>query len=376
LIITSAEKRSGKTRLLDVLELLVRRVWRALLASEAVLFRKIAKDCPTLLFDELDAIYGSRARSSDGEPIRAVVNAGNRRGTRVPRCVGEGKNMRIEEFDVFCPKALAGIGTFPDTITDRGIPLRLERKAPDESVARFRYAPAKVEAEPVRAALEAWAATAVDELRAARPEIPETLDDRAADGWEPLLAIADMAGRDWPERARAAALALHTGIEAEDESERVQLLRDLQSIYDESGTDRLATAVILEKLNAMEDRPWCEWYGHGKPLTPRGLASLLRPFGKKVRSKNIKLADGSVAKGYTRDVLEKLWYRYTSPASVATATSATDPPGNGLHENSFRYGSGGLNDISHCEVREVAAVADKPLRGGNGGVDASPGRAR
>ena len=42
----------------------------------------------------------------------------------------------------------------------------------------------------------------------ARPELPAGLNDRAGDIWEPLLALADLAGGDWPGWARAAALEL------------------------------------------------------------------------------------------------------------------------------------------------------------------------
>ena len=166
---TSAEKRSGKTRLLDVLEQLTPRPWRAVTPSEAVVFRKLAQDHPTLLLDEVDAIFGTKRQADSHEGLRAILNAGNRRGTTVPRIVGEGKRMRVEDFDVFGPKALAGIGRMPDTVADRSIPVRLERRARTEPVAKFRYR----EAEPARrahpVALAAHLGPLIDRLAHARP---------------------------------------------------------------------------------------------------------------------------------------------------------------------------------------------------------------
>jgi len=115
LAITSPEKRCGKTRLLDVLELLVANPWRAVMPSEAVVYRKIAADAPTLMLDETDAIFNTK--NTNTEPLRALLNAGNRRGTSVPRCVGP--TQQVVNFEVFGPKALAGIGLLPDTVADR-----------------------------------------------------------------------------------------------------------------------------------------------------------------------------------------------------------------------------------------------------------------
>jgi hypothetical protein len=99
LAITSPEKRSGKSRVLDVLEKLVAKPWSIVQPSEAVLFRKIAKDGPTLLLDEVDTIFSPRAPGQ--EAIRAHFNAGNRAGITVPRCVGDDADLRVEDFRVY-----------------------------------------------------------------------------------------------------------------------------------------------------------------------------------------------------------------------------------------------------------------------------------
>jgi Protein of unknown function (DUF3631) len=189
LAITSAEKRSGKSRLLSMLDLLVRRPWSVVLPSEAVVFRTIEDRMPTLLLDEVDAIYGPKARDHEG--LRALLNAGFQRGAMVPRCVGT--KMEVRDFNVFCAKALAGIGDLPDTIADRSIPIRMRRRAPSEQVARLRRRELQHEAETLRARLEEWSETA--SFAGSTPDLPDALSDRAQDAWEPLLAIAEAAGR-------------------------------------------------------------------------------------------------------------------------------------------------------------------------------------
>ena len=202
LAITSAEKRSGKTRLLEVLELLVRLALATANISDAALFRIIGAKEPALLMDEVDAIFKSRER----EELRGLLNAGYRRGAVAHR-MGGANNRELQTFPVFCPKAFAGIGDcLPDTITDRSIPIRLKRRTRAEQVERFRLRDVEPEGQSLRDRLADWLEPQDDHIAASRPALPDELDDRAQDCWEPLLAIADLAGGDWPDRARAAAI--------------------------------------------------------------------------------------------------------------------------------------------------------------------------
>jgi hypothetical protein len=166
LAISSPTKQCGKSRLLDVLELVTARAWRTITPSEAVLYRKIDQVAPTLLLDETDAIFANR--NGDTEPLRALLNAGNRRGTAVPRCVGP--TQTLVDFQVFCAKALAGIGNLPDTIADRSVRIRMERKRRDESAQRFRHREASEQAATLYQALESWAQDAIPTLAEARPD--------------------------------------------------------------------------------------------------------------------------------------------------------------------------------------------------------------
>jgi hypothetical protein len=315
LAITSPEKRCGKSRLLDTLELVVARPWRTIMPSEAVLFRKIEATQPALMLDECDAIFNTK--NSNTEPLRALLNAGNRRGTFVPRCVGP--RQELVDFGIFSAKALAGIGNLPDTVTDRSIVIRMARKRRDETTARFRIREAEQVAEPLHNALASWLEAALPVLEQARPEIPDGLDDRAEEAWEPLLAIADAAGGRWPERARLAAIQLSSADRRDDEALGVRLLADIRDVFAGTGTDRLASAVLATRLGEIEESPWGDLWG--KPLDARGLARRLKPF--EIHPRTVRLDDGTTAKGYLLEQFEDAFGRYLADLNVTTSQPAS-----------------------------------------------------
>jgi hypothetical protein len=301
LIVSSAVMRSGKSRLFDALEQVVARPWRAVRPSEAVLFREIEAGRPTLMLDEYDTIFSERSAGLY-EGLRAMLNAGNRKGTTVPRVVGQGSKMEVRRFSIFGPKCMAGIGNAPSTVTDRAVVIRLKRRARSESVERFRLRTASAEAAPLREAL----ARLDLHLEDARPQIPDTLDDRAADSWEPLLALADAAGGSWPERARAAATALSQTGEPEDEGLGVQLLADVRAIFAEHTGNQIATADLIGRLGVIEQSPWGD-FDHGRPISTHRIAALLRPF--EVRPRQLRIGDKTM-KGYLRESFADAFSRY------------------------------------------------------------------
>src|ERR1019366_4961970 len=228
--ITSAEKQCGKSRLLEVLGFLVHRKWKCDSASPAALYRKIDKEKPTLLLDEADAIF--KGNPEMGQAIRGVLNSGNHYLGSVTRCAGEGSNQRAVDYSTFCPKAIAGIGMLPDTVADRSIPIRLQRKMRDESVERLRERNVAPEAAALRKQIEEWAEQHNQTLLTTEPALPPELSDRQMDAIEPLLAIADEVGGGWPEHVRQAALEVFSGKSAEDQSIGVQLLADIRAVFD------------------------------------------------------------------------------------------------------------------------------------------------
>ena len=232
LIIRSVEPGSGKTRLLEVLELLVRKPWKTSSTTEAAMFRKIEQDHPTLLLDEVDAMF-SYGRRQEG--MRSILNAGNRRGATVTRCDGKGS---FREHKTFGAKVLAGLdnGEMPDTVADRSIVIAMRKRTGEQPIARFRPRVAEGEAHPLKLTLEAWSLIATESLASVAPVLPENVSDRAADAWEPLLALAEYAEGDWTERTHSAVHALTAPPEGqdtsqEDETPPAALLPGLQALW-------------------------------------------------------------------------------------------------------------------------------------------------
>jgi hypothetical protein len=317
LAIESAEPESGKTRTLEVAEHLAARAWLLVEPSEAAMFRKIERDHPTILLDESDALWGAKADGREG--LRALLNAGYRRGATVPRVVGDGAGMTVQDFPVYGPKALAGLaGKLPRTIASRSIPIRLQRRAKGEPIERFRARRAAAELDPLRLRLAAFLQLVAAELEAADPAIPEALSDRQADCWEPLLAIADAAGDDWPARARAAAVALHEHDPAADPGIGTLLLAHVRDAFLAGVDDELPTIVLLRALVERDDGPWGGWWGkevdEGRAKGPAGrLAKSLKPFG--IRPEQIWTGDGKT-RGYRRAAFVDAWTRYLPPTDL------------------------------------------------------------
>ena len=353
--ISSPEKRSGKTRLLEVLELLVARPWFTGRVTAAVLARKVDAMCPTLLLDESDAAF--KGEREYAEMLRGILNSGYRKGGRVSVCVGQGANIGYKDFSTFCPKAIAGIGKLPDTIADRSIPITLKRRAPNETVARFRRREVEPEAEAIRNSI-IGCLTGVS-LADARPQLPDELNDRAADCWEPLLAIADAAGGEWHRKAKEAAIALMTGEDIHDDSLGIRLLIDINDVFSQNA-DPVSSADLIESLNAKDESPWGGFNGSG--LTTRKLASLLKPYG--IRPRNIR-TDERVFKGYSSMDFEDAWSRYLPISGDLSATSATLASGQ-LQNNSDIYplqtpskASNVADDSRSYVSYDVADVADR-----------------
>jgi hypothetical protein len=334
--ITSAEKRSGKTRLLEVLELLVWSPLPTANISDAALFRAIAELNPTLLFDEIDAIFGPKAR--DREDLRGMLNAGYREGA-VARRMGGPRMTTLEAFPVYCAKAFAGIGELPDTLADRSIRIRLERRTRDEPLERFRRRDVVEFAEPIRMSIESLMTYLADALTSARPHLPDELDDRQQDCWEPLLAVADLAEGSWSGRARHAAITLSDPDAREDESLSAKLLSDIHQVFSENDAERYRTADLIAELSKIEESPWGDWYG--KTITPQALSKFLRPFQIKTMP---VWADGQTVKGYKAEQFANAWYRVLgvrwvrrvrSGSSIEAAPNQPNPP-NPEHVNGHR----------------------------------------
>ncbi|MCZ6763733.1 MAG: DUF3631 domain-containing protein [Alphaproteobacteria bacterium] len=356
--VRSAVKRSGKSTLVDVLGSLV---YRPLISAASIrpapLFRIIERDMPSMLLDETDNCF------RDDPELSAIIKGSQRKSAaRVIRCEGEGNEP--VQYSTWAPKAIVGIGGLPDTVTDRCIIIELERKFAREKVTLWRRRDATAH-EVLRSRITRWSDDYRDAVIKALPEVsfPAGLDDRQQDSWEPLLAIAGVAGGDWPDRAELACSSLCAD-NIDKESTKELLLADLSKLFEDRGNpEALETADILTHLHGREDRPWSEWSKQGKPMSARALASQLKGF--KIYSGTVHvegLNKASGQKGYKRESFVNTWSRYLTPdSSVQTSKPA---------EN---------KDISPIlSVQEKEARTDKkppkpaPSNGSDGWTDRTP----
>ncbi|MHB9839969.1 DUF3631 domain-containing protein [Paraburkholderia terrae] len=346
--ITAPEKRCGKSQLLFLIGRLSSRPLAASNITPAALFRAIELWRPTLLIDEADTFM------NENDELRGLLNCGHTRDSAyVVRTVGDDHTPK--QFSTWGAKAIASIGQLADTLTDRSIPLRLRRKLPHEQADKLRHAEPGL-FERLRARLARWADDNADTVRAAHPDLPDALHDRAADNWEPLFQIAGVAGGAWPELARKAALTLSGDLE-ESQSTGVELLADIQEVFETRRVLRISSADLLGALCEDEEKSWATW-NRGKPMSPRQLAKRLADYD--IRSKNIR-SGYSVTKGYDSAQFGEAFARYlSSPDSAATTLQ---PNANKAHSvaDDLLHHDGDLPDATPESLPDMACsgVADK-----------------
>jgi hypothetical protein len=378
LAVVSPLNRCGKSRLLDVVAETCHAPLLTINATIAAVVRSIGADPPTLLVDEADTLWGTRKQADANEDLRGLLNAGHQRNR--PMLRWDVTSRSAEQLNTFAMALLAAIGELPDTIMDRAVIIRMRRRAPGEQVDPCRTRRDAPPLHDLRDRLASWARAHLQELQHAAPAMP--LEDRAADTWEPLVAIADLAGGDWPARAREAAATM-TQAEAQQEEDTaagVRLLADLRQVVQPADAEALYTSTILDALHQLEDAPWADWYGH--PLATRELAKLLRPY--QVESKNIREHGGAPRKGYVRADLQDAWTRYVPlhPLQPLQPSEPAGHPGNGHVADQQQPSATSATDPSDvadvaderipsatgltCDVAHVADVAAPPVTNGNG----------
>lgn len=310
--ITAPEKRCGKTVMLGVLARLACRPLAISNIAPAALFRALELFTPTLLIDEVDAFLAAH------DEARGILNAGfTRDSAYVIRCVGD--DHVPTRFNIWGAKALCGIGKIADTLADRSIPLRLRRKLAGERTIKIRHADPAVFAELV-SKLARFAIDNREAVRTARPAEIEGLNDRANDCWEPLLAVAEVAGGNWPRLARHAAATLH-GLEGEAPSIGAELLADVKAAFDDKRTSKIFSADLLAALVADDEAPWATWY-KGKPMTPRQLSSKLNEFG--IKSGTVRQGFDT-RKGYSIEQFRDAFERYLPVGGPVTSVTPSQP---------------------------------------------------
>jgi hypothetical protein len=315
LAVMSEEPTSGKSRLLEVTEHLVPNPVMTIGPSESYLFRKIGDEDfrPTILFDEIDTVFGPKAPPAEG--IRRLLNAGHRRGAKVGRTVvGNGKPY-TEDIPAYAAVAVAGLhlDELPDTLRKRAVIIKMRTRLKTEKVESWRIRLHEPQARELGRKLMVWAASVENKIQ--WPELPQGIEDRDADVWEPLIAVADAAGGDWPDKSRIAAVGLVTLTQHQAMSRGVRLLRDLRTVWGDARAWH--TADLLAKLHCLPESEWKAVEGRRNALDDRGLAKLLS--GYDISSDDIKIG-GKTLKGYWRTDLRSgkaslsdVWQRYVAP---------------------------------------------------------------
>ena len=353
-VITAPEKNCGKSTLLNALAKLSCRPLSASNITPAALFRAVEAWRPTLMIDEADTF------AKDNEELRGVLNAGHTRDTAtVVRVVEIGGELQPRAFSVWGAKALAGIGGLPDTIMSRAVVLTMRRKQPGERADVLRHADFEA-FHVVKRQFARWADDMGETFAAARPDVGG-LSNRAADNWEPLLALADLAGGDWPKWARLSANKL-TGGEEEAPSINEELLRDIRAAFDRRKTAKLWTTDLLQELCADDEAPWATFnFRQNKPISARQLSKRLSEFD--IKPKDIK-ERFEVRKGYRLEDFTDAFARYLDVGGSVSATAL--PANNG---GAFRVAD---SDLEPVDKTLSATSKPAPNKAGSGVADRTP----
>lgn len=326
-MITAPEKGCGKTVLLSTIARLARKSLSTSNISPAALFRAVDAWQPTLIIDEADAFL------KENEELRGILNSGHTRDTaHVIRAVEVNGEFEPRIFSTWGAKAIAGIGRLPETVESRSVILKMRRALPGEKAGNLRHAD-RGEFQVVQRKFARWAADDGRRFANLHPELPE-LSNRDADNWEPLLALADLAGGDWPKLIRSAAYALTA--KAENPTANEELLGDIKTVFERKGRDRLKTEELLEGLSSDPEAPWATW-NRGKPITARQLSKRLAEFGiapgtvrfdgSNAYSRYLAPAQKSTAKGYRLAQFEDAFRRYLPDTYAESVTPSQSNDG-------------------------------------------------
>lgn len=320
----SPEPASGKTRALEISKLLVPNAILSSNFSAAYIFRRISHPdgLPTILFDELDTVFGEKAR--ENEELRGLINAGHHKGAMAGRCVTRHGNIETEDFPAYCAKGLAGLGKLPDTVLTRSVAIRMRKRKKGEDVESFRRRIHEPEGEKLRAQIAEWAASLRKAIGSWDQEkwnalVPGDIEDRDADVWESLLAVADVSGPEWVHKARVAAVRL-VRLSQRDGGGSLgrRLLSYMHRVLGDE--EKMHTADVIRSLTDIEESPWSNI--KGKPITDRELAELLDQYEIRPASVRIGLVS---RRGYHRKDFADAWERYP-PVQEEKEEDATAPP--------------------------------------------------
>jgi uncharacterized protein DUF3631 len=294
--ICSHERQAGKTRCLEVLNLVAADTWLATGITPSMLVKKILHSRPTVLLDECQTAFGGSDRQ-----VRGILVS----GSRVDGCYeAKGGTQTVE---VFCPKAFAGMRILPSAIAERSINILLSPNKSDNETRRFVPKIALKDAEAVVADIRKWVDRNLLDLINAKPytygAFPEKLTRREQDMLEPLLHLIDAIGGNLAPDIQKCLLKCVRQDSAH--AYFVQLLADVRDAFSKSEKpDRIPTTALLDYLNSLQSRPWNKW-DNGAPMNAKDLAQMLDPHS--IKPGSIRLSPSFTLKSYTAKDFAPLW---------------------------------------------------------------------
>lgn len=323
-MITAPEKNCGKTTLLSAMSKMSFRPIQTSNTTPAATFRLIEASQPTLFIDEADTFL------KYSEDMRGIINSGHTRDSAyVLRTVGN--DFEPKRFSTWCAKALCGIGNLPETIESRSIILKMRRKMAGEHAANLRHSdPTAFDA--IKRKLARWSADNAEKFSKLHP-VMEGLNNRDADNFEPLMAIAMLAGGDWVSHITKAAKQL-TKSDSDNRSIGVELLDACRTAFETLKVDKISSVNLIREICKDDEAPF-ETYNRGKPITPRQVSRWLSQY--RISPKAVRFSYG-VAKGYDIKQFAEAFAVYLSD----TADSS-------------------LTELQTNEINSFNVTADKPV---------------
>lgn len=317
LFVYSPEPRCGKSTLLDLLELLCNNALKTENISAAA-FYNLAESCkPTLLIDEADTFFKSN------NELRGAIDSGYKCNGSVIRMMGDKKKEPVA-YNCFAPCAIAGIGKIHQTILDRSIVIHMQRGLPNELPEKLRIRQAESEVKILRRKC----AKLMESVHQNNDVvIPNGLNSRQENSWESLLTIAEHISEEYAENVRKIAQIYSASIEVDsDVSIRIALLQDIKGLFERRKNSQdvfLSSQDMCKELSELEEQPWSE-FNHGKAITPRNIASLLKYFG--ITPEKQSFAETS-RRGYKKHQFEDTFLRYL-PAEQSEQSKKSDTENN------------------------------------------------
>jgi hypothetical protein len=275
LFFRSLTKGSGKTTALQIVEAFSARSYVCANITPAALFRVIEQFKPTLLLDEVDRYL------AQDETLNGIMNAGHtRRTATVTRCEKVNDQQVLTKFNVFGGKCLAGIGKQLDTMMDRSIIIRMEKRLDGEVITKLPLTFFESQYE-VRCKIARFAEDNFLKAKTQTPVIPNLGNDRAQDNWTPLFIIADLIGGDWPERCLASYKCIETISQEtarEQEPIAVRILRELAPGLETRKGQWLAASELRDILVRDPEAEFFEFH-LGKPISAKSIKKHLTEAG-------------------------------------------------------------------------------------------------